>query len=252
MSMTSGTCWSTLGSGGCPCSPPSSWLGSSAGPTWLRCCPWSGSARSAGRWSGAVSSRRSARAAMRRGRTSITRSSRRGTDPRQRVRSPAKGRQPPRTSTSQESSHATGAKGLDAPHRHRAGHHASHDDPSPVRHRHGSATATAPATDASAEPATDASTATLPDGATGPAAATSADTLRDYYRQMVLIRRFEERAGEMYTRAKIGGYCHLNLGEEATVVGLMSAMEPRDYLFTTYREHGYAPVSYTHLRAHET
>jgi pyruvate dehydrogenase E1 component alpha subunit len=111
--------------------------------------------------------------------------------------------------------------------------------------RRRSATATAPATDASAEPATDASTATLPDGATGPAAATSAattppDTLRDYYRQMVLIRRFEERAGEMYTRAKIGGYCHLNLGEEATVVGLMSAMEPRDYLFTTYREHGYA------------
>ena len=44
----------------------------------------------------------------------------------------------------------------------------------------------------------------------------------------------------MYQRAKIGGYCHLNLGEEATVVGLMAALEPRDYLFTTYREHGYA------------
>lgn len=68
----------------------------------------------------------------------------------------------------------------------------------------------------------------------------SPETLRDYYRQMVLIRRFEERAGEMYTRAKIGGYCHLNLGEEATIVGLMSALESRDYLFTTYREHGYA------------
>jgi pyruvate dehydrogenase E1 component alpha subunit len=57
---------------------------------------------------------------------------------------------------------------------------------------------------------------------------------------MVLIRRFEERTGEMYTRAKIGGYCHLNLGEEATIVGLMAALEPRDYLFTNYREHGYA------------
>jgi pyruvate dehydrogenase E1 component alpha subunit len=44
----------------------------------------------------------------------------------------------------------------------------------------------------------------------------------------------------MYQQAKIGGYCHLNLGEEATVVGLMAALEPRDYLFTTYREHGYA------------
>ena len=66
------------------------------------------------------------------------------------------------------------------------------------------------------------------------------EKLRDYYREMQLIRRFEERAAEMYQRAKIGGYCHLNLGEEATVVGLMDAMTPRDYLFTTYREHGYA------------
>jgi pyruvate dehydrogenase E1 component alpha subunit len=64
--------------------------------------------------------------------------------------------------------------------------------------------------------------------------------LRDYYRQMQLIRRFEERTAEMYQRAKIGGYCHLNLGEEATVVGTMAAMAPHDYLFTTYREHGYA------------
>jgi pyruvate dehydrogenase E1 component alpha subunit len=66
------------------------------------------------------------------------------------------------------------------------------------------------------------------------------ERLRDYYREMQLIRRFEERSAEMYQRAKIGGYCHLNLGEEATVVGLMAAMQPRDYLFTTYREHGYA------------
>jgi pyruvate dehydrogenase E1 component subunit alpha len=66
------------------------------------------------------------------------------------------------------------------------------------------------------------------------------EVLIGYYRQMMLIRRFEERTGEMYTRAKIGGYCHLNLGEEATVVGLMAALEPRDYVFTNYREHGYA------------
>lgn len=65
-------------------------------------------------------------------------------------------------------------------------------------------------------------------------------TLRGYYRQMVLIRRFEERAAQGYTQAKIGGYCHLNLGEEATVVGLMAALRPTDYLFTNYREHGYA------------
>jgi pyruvate dehydrogenase E1 component alpha subunit len=57
---------------------------------------------------------------------------------------------------------------------------------------------------------------------------------------MTLVRAFELRAAEMYTRAKIGGYCHLNLGEEATVVGLMAALGPQDYLFTSYREHGYA------------
>ncbi len=77
-----------------------------------------------------------------------------------------------------------------------------------------------------------------------PAAALPGDenpeVLRGYYRQMALIRNFELRTAEMYTRAKIGGYCHLNLGEEATVVGLMAALRQRDYLFTNYREHGYA------------
>ena len=67
----------------------------------------------------------------------------------------------------------------------------------------------------------------------------SKEQLIDFYRQMVLIRRFEERTGEMYTRAKIGGYCHLNLGEEATIVGADGRAEPRDYIFTNYREHGY-------------
>lgn len=67
----------------------------------------------------------------------------------------------------------------------------------------------------------------------------NADQLRDYYYQMLLLRRFEERTGEMYVKAKIGGYCHLNLGEEATIVGLMAALQPPDYIFTNYREHGY-------------
>ncbi|MEU8340749.1 pyruvate dehydrogenase E1 component alpha subunit [Actinomadura meyerae] len=74
----------------------------------------------------------------------------------------------------------------------------------------------------------------------GTAPAEDAETLVGYYRQMLLIRRFEERAARAYTEAKIGGYCHLNLGEEATVVGLMAALRPTDYLFTNYREHGYA------------
>ncbi|HEY0580790.1 MAG TPA: pyruvate dehydrogenase (acetyl-transferring) E1 component subunit alpha [Chloroflexota bacterium] len=64
--------------------------------------------------------------------------------------------------------------------------------------------------------------------------------LLGFYRQMLLIRRFEEKTAEMYQRARIGGYCHLNLGEEATCVGLSAGMQPGDYLFTNYREHGYA------------
>ncbi|HXX79527.1 MAG TPA: thiamine pyrophosphate-dependent enzyme, partial [Ktedonobacteraceae bacterium] len=66
------------------------------------------------------------------------------------------------------------------------------------------------------------------------------EKLLSYYHQMLLIRRFEEKAGEMYTKAKIGGYCHLNLGEEATVVGFCAGLEPDDYVYTNYREHGYA------------
>lgn len=80
---------------------------------------------------------------------------------------------------------------------------------------------------------------TAPAAPTGPTA-TSEDELRAFYRQMLLIRRFEERAARAYSEAKIGGYCHLNLGEEATVVGLMGALEPSDYLYANYREHGYA------------
>ncbi|WP_353114050.1 pyruvate dehydrogenase (acetyl-transferring) E1 component subunit alpha [Microbacterium sp.] len=77
---------------------------------------------------------------------------------------------------------------------------------------------------------------------TGPAtpAIPPTDGLLDFYRQMVFIRRFEERAARAYTEARIGGYCHLNLGEEATVAGLMAALRPDDYVFTNYREHGYA------------
>jgi pyruvate dehydrogenase E1 component alpha subunit len=62
------------------------------------------------------------------------------------------------------------------------------------------------------------------------------------YRDMVLVRRFEEKVAEMYTRARIGGYTHLNIGEEATIVGALSALRPRDYVFANYREHGYALV----------
>jgi len=66
------------------------------------------------------------------------------------------------------------------------------------------------------------------------------DFLLGLHRQMQLIRRFEERAQEQYTKAKIGGYCHLNIGEEATVVGGILALKANDWIFTSYREHGHA------------
>ena len=66
------------------------------------------------------------------------------------------------------------------------------------------------------------------------------DFLLGLHREMQLIRRFEERAQEQYTKAKIGGYCHLNIGEEATVVGGIHALKLNDYIFTSYREHGHA------------
>ena len=67
-----------------------------------------------------------------------------------------------------------------------------------------------------------------------------ADAAKEWLRTMMLIRRFEERAGEMYAKAKIGGFLHLAIGEEATIVGATRAMRESDYLLSTYREHGQA------------
>jgi pyruvate dehydrogenase E1 component alpha subunit len=64
--------------------------------------------------------------------------------------------------------------------------------------------------------------------------------LLDLYRQMVLIRRFEEKSSELYSEGKIGGFLHLYIGEEAIAVGACKAMRPTDHLFTAYRDHGWA------------
>jgi len=64
--------------------------------------------------------------------------------------------------------------------------------------------------------------------------------LLDWYRQMYLIRRFEEAAAEMYALGKIGGFLHLYIGEEAVAVGACAALQPQDHLLTHYRDHGYA------------
>jgi pyruvate dehydrogenase E1 component alpha subunit len=64
------------------------------------------------------------------------------------------------------------------------------------------------------------------------------EVAREWLATMTLIRRFEERAGEMYARAKIGGFLHLAIGEEATIVGSARALRETDYLVSTYRSHG--------------
>ncbi|HXZ88107.1 MAG TPA: thiamine pyrophosphate-dependent enzyme, partial [Candidatus Binataceae bacterium] len=63
--------------------------------------------------------------------------------------------------------------------------------------------------------------------------------LLELYRRMVLIRRFEEKTAEMYSRGKITGFCHLYAGEEAVAVGAISALYDKDYVVSTYREHGH-------------
>src|SRR5436190_3682965 len=75
------------------------------------------------------------------------------------------------------------------------------------------------------------------------------DTCHAVLSKMMLIRRFEERAGEMYAKAKVGGFLHLCIGEEATVVGATSVMQKQDYLLSTYREHGQALARGTHPNA---
>ncbi|MBU6235660.1 MAG: pyruvate dehydrogenase (acetyl-transferring) E1 component subunit alpha [Alphaproteobacteria bacterium] len=63
--------------------------------------------------------------------------------------------------------------------------------------------------------------------------------LKKLYRNMLLIRRFEEKAGQLYGMGLIGGFCHLYIGQEAIVTGIQSVQEPQDTVITTYRDHGH-------------
>lgn len=65
------------------------------------------------------------------------------------------------------------------------------------------------------------------------------DDLLGLFRQMLLIRRFEEKSAEMYALAKIAGFLHLYIGEEAVAVGAIAAVRPDDYVITAYRDHGH-------------
>ena len=66
-----------------------------------------------------------------------------------------------------------------------------------------------------------------------------ADELLGYYKDMLLIRRFEEKAGQLYGMGLIGGFCHLYIGQEAVVVGLQSNTKDGDQVVTSYRDHGH-------------
>lgn len=59
-----------------------------------------------------------------------------------------------------------------------------------------------------------------------------------FYRKMLLIRRFEEKAGQLYGMGLIGGFCHLSIGQEAVAVGTQAASKPGDAFITSYRDHG--------------
>ncbi|WP_375428130.1 pyruvate dehydrogenase (acetyl-transferring) E1 component subunit alpha [uncultured Sphingomonas sp.] len=71
----------------------------------------------------------------------------------------------------------------------------------------------------------------------------SKEELLRFYRDMLLIRRFEEKAGQLYGLGLIGGFCHLYIGQEAVAVGLQSALSDKDSVITGYRDHGHMLLS---------
>jgi pyruvate dehydrogenase E1 component alpha subunit len=67
----------------------------------------------------------------------------------------------------------------------------------------------------------------------------TAERQKKFYHDMLLIRRFEEKAGQLYGMGLIGGFCHLYIGQEAVVVGMQATLDPKDQVITTYRDHGH-------------
>src|SRR5688572_10808211 len=75
--------------------------------------------------------------------------------------------------------------------------------------------------------------------ATPSLAGVKADELKKLYHDMLLIRRSEEKAGQLYGMGALGGFCHLYIGQEAIVVGMQAVLEEGDTVITTYRDHGH-------------
>lgn len=78
---------------------------------------------------------------------------------------------------------------------------------------------------------------------------TTIEELKPLYRQMLAIRRLEEASAKAYSQGKIGGFLHLIIGQEAVCVGAIAALEPKDYVVATYREHGHAYAKGVSARA---
>lgn len=70
----------------------------------------------------------------------------------------------------------------------------------------------------------------------------NSETYIKWYRQMLLMRRFEERCGQLYIQQKFGGFCHLYIGQEAVLAGMMEAIKPTDRVITAYRDHAHPLV----------
>ncbi len=90
-----------------------------------------------------------------------------------------------------------------------------------------------------ASPSRGAKKASARRAAPGIGSAASPEELLTYYRGMLEIRRFEEKAGQMYGMGLIGGFCHLYIGQEAVVIGMQAAIKEGDTLLTSYRDHGH-------------
>src|ERR1700744_3238351 len=71
----------------------------------------------------------------------------------------------------------------------------------------------------------------------------SNEQLLEYFEEMLLIRRFEEKAGQLYGMGLIAGFCHLYIGQEAVIVGMHSVSEKGDSAVTSYRDHGHIIAS---------
>src|SRR5262245_9464043 len=76
-------------------------------------------------------------------------------------------------------------------------------------------------------------------GVTDPSEVPKPASLKKFYADMLLIRRFEEKAGQLYGMGLVGGFCHLYIGQEAVVVGMTAARRESDQVITAYRDHGH-------------